>query len=86
MFTRRANWAGPFQLGNVYLKTRRYADAVEAYKKALDMNANGDEAHANLGKAYLGMGNKDAAKEQYNILRDKDPVLAKELLKLIESY
>ena len=39
-----------------------------------------------LGCLYLWVGNREAARAQYNILKDSDPSLAKELLKLIEKH
>jgi len=40
-------------LGNVYLATDRPNQAVEAYKKALQLGTSKAESHYNLGQAYL---------------------------------
>jgi tetratricopeptide (TPR) repeat protein len=40
-------------LGNVYLATHRPIQAVEAYKKALQLGTSKAESHYNLGQAYL---------------------------------
>jgi superkiller protein 3 len=39
-----------------------------------------------LGSLYLWAGKREAARAQYNILRDSDPSLAEELMKLIKKH
>jgi tetratricopeptide (TPR) repeat protein len=75
-----------YSLGHTYLKMQRYPEAVEAYKKSLELNPASADAHANLGEAYHGVGNKGAAIEQYNLIKEQAPELAKELWKKIENY
>ena len=40
------------QIGNVYLRRRRWLDAERAFKKALEIDADSAEAHDGLGVAY----------------------------------
>ena len=40
-------------LGNIFLVTNRRDEAVDAYKKALQLGTSKAEAHYNLGQAYL---------------------------------
>jgi len=40
-------------LGNIFLVTNRRDEAVEAYKKAIQLGTSKAEAHYNLGQAYL---------------------------------
>ncbi|MEE9293836.1 MAG: alkaline phosphatase family protein [Phycisphaerae bacterium] len=40
------------QLGNVYLRRKRWADAEGAFQKALDIDGDSAEAHDGLGVAY----------------------------------
>ena len=43
------------------------------------------EAHNNLGIAYLGVGNKNTAIEQYKILKNLDMDFAAKLLSFIHK-
>ncbi|MCU1268545.1 MAG: hypothetical protein JWM21_4863 [Acidobacteria bacterium] len=54
--------------------------------KRSEFNPNSPDAHTNLGLAYVGLGNKEAATQEYNIVKSMDPILAKQLLKAIASY
>lgn len=40
-------------LGNIYLATNRPGQAIEAYRKALQLGTSKAESHYNLGQAYL---------------------------------
>ena len=54
-------------LGEAYSQMGRYEEAVEAYKQAIEIDADMDQAHYCLAKTYLKMGDKDLALEEYEI-------------------
>jgi serine/threonine protein kinase len=49
-------------------KLGRYAEAVQSGKKTVSLLYNFPDAHYNLGMAYLGLGQKELAIQQYQIL------------------
>jgi len=57
--------------------------ALETDKEFLDGDPTKRFEPANL---YLCVGWREAAKEQHRLLKDSDPALAKELLKLMKKY
>lgn len=75
-----------YNLGIAYAKKRRYQKAIEAYQKAIELNPGSPEVHANLGNAYLKMGCRDGALEQYNLLETMDSEWADKLLRLINQF
>ena len=66
-------------------KSRRYTEAIDAYKQAMSIKPDFVPALHGLGMAYLRRGDKDAALEQYKILKGLDPDAANELLKEINK-
>jgi tetratricopeptide (TPR) repeat protein len=50
-----------FDLGNAYLHLRRAEEAAAAYRRALSLDPNLDEAHHNLGLALCALDDLDAA-------------------------
>ena len=60
-----------------------YDRAILDYTKTVELEPSMGEAHFQLAKAHLEMGNKDLALEQYKILSVLDGELAEELLNLI---
>jgi tetratricopeptide (TPR) repeat protein len=61
------------QLGNVYLSTRRFKDAVEAYTKSLALNSLVPARFVNLGLALQGVGDAIGAKVNFEKAVDLDP-------------
>ena len=57
--------------------------ALETDKEFLDGDPTKRFEPANQ---YLCVGWREAAKEQHRLLKDSDPALAKELLKLMKKY
>lgn len=56
--------AGIYLTQGVYLQKRgKLAEAIESYKKALELNPNSANAHYNLGLAYVAQKNFDLANE-----------------------
>ena len=54
-----------FEMGNTYYKNGNLDEAISAYKKAVEQNADYDAAWANLGAAYYAQQNLDQAEEAY---------------------
>jgi TonB family protein len=70
----------------VYFKEKRYQEAVETYKQAATYDPDFDsDDHMHLGLAYLKLGDKDSALEQYRKLKKIEPALAEQLLKQINN-
>lgn len=70
---------GFYLLGNAYYATDDYTNAINAYKRCLDLSPKFVKARYNLGVAYSKTGNKTRATEQYNELLKLDPALAAKL-------
>jgi tetratricopeptide (TPR) repeat protein len=56
-------------LGESYLELDKAEESVEAFNNAVGYNPDFDKARYNLGRAYLKLGDRDAANIQYEILR-----------------
>ena len=50
-----------FEQGNIYLKEKRYHEAIEQYQQALHLDPDAAIIHAALGWAYYNVGMLDAA-------------------------
>ena len=50
-----------FEQGNIYLKEKRYHEAIEQYQEALRIDPEAAIIHAALGWAYYNVGMLDAA-------------------------
>ncbi len=50
-----------FEQGNIYLKQKRYREAIEQYQQALHLDPDAAIIHAALGWAYYNVGMLDAA-------------------------
>jgi tetratricopeptide (TPR) repeat protein len=72
-------------LGYAYRKVNDNSRSLDAYRRALDINANFASAHEYIGRLYIAMGNKEMAMRHYEILRRLDAKLASELLRAIEA-
>jgi Tfp pilus assembly protein PilF len=68
-----------------YTEARRYAEAIEAYKKAVSIKPDYVDAQYGPGVSYLWPGNREAVQEQYNLLKTLDQDKAAELLKEINK-
>lgn len=60
-------------LGNAYYDTKRWAEAVPWYEKALAVAPNDVNVRTDLGTAFLYSGNPDKAKEQWLKVLEQDP-------------
>ncbi|CAO3629896.1 unnamed protein product [Cunninghamella blakesleeana] len=47
--------AGYFNIGVCYFQMGKHKDAIEAFKKSLQLNPNSADAHTNIASAYLMM-------------------------------
>lgn len=70
-------------LGESYFRIGKTRESLEAFNNAVSYNPQFDEARYNLGKAYLKLGDRDAATVQYEILRTTDSAWADRLYVLI---
>lgn len=66
-------------LGYIYLRGGRFADAIEVFRRAIAAHPGAAYLHAQLGEAYLGVGDTTAASAQQTLLTSLDDSLAKEL-------
>lgn len=60
-------------------RANRYDDAIAAFKQAIRIDPDHGPSHYLLGKAFLDVGNKPAALDEYKILKQKDRELADRL-------
>lgn len=85
MRTRRASSKGRFLRGLRNIEQGRLPEAVEALKRAIQLKPDYAEAHLALGKAYLRLGDKDSALEEYKILKQLNRGWANNLFTLIHQ-
>lgn len=55
------------QLGNLYSDQNKYPKAIPEYKRALELNSDLADAYYRLGQAYVRIGEKDRAQEQFQV-------------------
>jgi tetratricopeptide (TPR) repeat protein len=72
-------------IGSKLAELKRHKEAAEAFKKALEADANDAEARYQLGEAYLKSGEKTKAKEEQKILQGQNDELAQKLLAAIKK-
>src|SRR5438067_904109 len=68
-----------FKVGVCNGELGRWHEAVAAVQQAIHLKPNDAEAHLNLGAAYLILGDRDSALEEYKILKTLDQNLANDL-------
>lgn len=61
------------QLGNAYFDTSQYADAIQAYRKALKLNPSNPDVWTDLGIMYRRNGQPEKAIEAFNEAISVDP-------------
>ena len=76
---------GFYLLGNAYSQDEKYDKAIEAYKESIELSPNFMKANFNLGVVYVGVGNLDAARSQYNTVLKLDKNYAEKLKKQIDG-
>lgn len=72
-------------LGQVYGGNNMLPEAVDALKKAVELNPNNAGAREFLGTAYAEMGNKEEAQKEYEILSKVDSSAAMRVQRVIET-
>lgn len=72
-------------LGIAYCGLGRFEEAVEVLREAVDFNEQDAKARSWLCMAYLSLGKRDTAREEYGILQQSAPSLAKRLEPVIEG-
>ena len=70
-------------LAEVFFRTERFEDAVEAYTGLLALWPNDPNAHYKRGLAYLLLNDAGKAQAEYRSLKMLDPALAGKLLEAI---
>jgi tetratricopeptide (TPR) repeat protein len=70
-------------MGEAYLELGRYNDANETFRQAIRFKPDFGKAYYNLGKSQLAQGDRDAAIQEYTILRNLDEDWADKLYSLI---
>jgi tetratricopeptide (TPR) repeat protein len=68
-------------LGDFYKNVKFYHEAITAYERAVHLNPKSSQAYAGLAAAYLGLNNRDAAIDEYKVLKKLDSKLAEKLFK-----
>ena len=71
------------RLGAAYLEMKEFQNAIDTLRKSIEFEPNNPRTHFCLGFAYLGVGNKEASLEQYDILKSLDENYAKKLFQQI---
>jgi superkiller protein 3 len=79
------NADGFYLLGNAYFADNQTDKAIEAYKKALELNPGFARAHYNMGYIYFLKKDKIAALEKYDVLLKMNAELAEKFKKAIEK-
>lgn len=77
------NAAAHFNLGLALYNGRRYSEAIEAYKAVVKLRPQLAAAHYNLGLTYVAINDKPAARQEYDILKPLDAIMAAQLNSLL---
>jgi tetratricopeptide (TPR) repeat protein len=73
-------------LGTTYEQRKDYKNAIEAYKKAIQLDRDNLDAIRGLAENLLNDGQMDAALEQYKVIVDANPEDAQTYLRIAEIY
>ena len=66
-------------LGYTYEQQKQYKKAIEAYRKAIELDHDNLDAIRGLAQNLMNDGQTDAALEQYKVIADADPVRCADL-------
>ncbi|MBA7514522.1 hypothetical protein ES705_06552 [subsurface metagenome] len=72
-----------YGLGWAYSQLKDYEKAIEAFKQVIRIQPDYTFAHYSLGMIYLVQGDKNAALDEYKILKDLDQDTADKLFDMI---
>jgi tetratricopeptide (TPR) repeat protein len=73
-------------LGTAYEQRKEYKNAIDAYKKAIQLDRDNLDAIRGLAENLLNDGQTDAALEQYKVIADANPEDAQTYLSMAEIY
>jgi tetratricopeptide (TPR) repeat protein len=73
-------------LGATYEQRKDYKSAIDAYKRAIQLDRDNLDAIRGLAENYLNDGQVDAALEQYRVIADANPEDAQTYLRMSEIY
>jgi tetratricopeptide (TPR) repeat protein len=73
-------------LGYTYEQQKQYKNAINAYKKAIELDRDNLDAIRGLAENLMNDGQTDAALEQYKIIADANPEDAQTYLHIAEIY
>jgi tetratricopeptide (TPR) repeat protein len=73
-------------LGNAYEQRKEYKNAIDAYKKAIQLDRDNLDAIRGLAENLLNDGQTDAALDQYKVIADANPEDAQTYLRMAEIY
>jgi tetratricopeptide (TPR) repeat protein len=73
-------------LGTAYEQRKEYKAAIDAYKKAIQLDRDNLDAIRGLAENLLNDGQTDAALEQYKVIADANPEDAQTYLRMAEIY
>jgi len=69
----------------IYSRQGRHQEAIDLFRKVLEVEPRHVYANHALGVMYTVIGNKTGAMQQYYILKDLNPDLAASLLRSISQ-
>ena len=81
--TAPANAASLNALGLAYFNHKKYSDAVQSFKQAVELDPKRGEIRYNLAIAQMASQNKEGATSQYRVLKEENPQLAEELYRTL---
>lgn len=73
-------------LGYTYEQKKQYKNAIDAYRKAIELDQNNLDAIRGLAQNLLNDGQTDAALEQYKVIADANPEDAQTYQRIAEIY
>jgi tetratricopeptide (TPR) repeat protein len=73
-------------LGYTYEQQKQYKNAIQAYRKAIELDRDNLDAIRGLAQNLVNDGQTDAALEQYKIIADTNPEDAETYLRMAEIY
>lgn len=73
-----------YRLGVIFYKDRKNEKAIDAFKKVIQIDARNAKAYYWLSLAYGAIGDREAARKEYSMLKTLDRDLARELYLFID--
>jgi tetratricopeptide (TPR) repeat protein len=73
-------------LGYTYEQQKQYKNAIDAYKRAIELDRDNLDAIRGLAENLMNDGQTDAALEQYKVIADANPEDAQTYLRMAEIY